>query len=157
MPLKVESLTPEVAFAVEYQGKIIPIFHYYQDDLYHQPVESWYTADKDEGVRTHQSRQPGVLGDYGYTNHDDRDDWYFCTDTLFKKMRSLPEFQDPNKNHSFQWEDSFILQTAINYGLVGFNEDYQYVDTTMIEEPIKSFTGGVIHPYDQPKQEVLNG
>ena len=27
MPLKVESLTPEVAFAVEYQGKVIPIFH----------------------------------------------------------------------------------------------------------------------------------
>ena len=155
MPLKVESLTPEVAFAVEYQGKVIPIFHFYQDDRYDRKVEAWYTADKDEGVRIHQSRKPDLLGDFGYTKEWERDDWYFCTDTLFKSMASLPEFQDPNKKHSFQWEDSFILQTAINYGLIGFDEDYRFIDTTKIEEPIKSFTGGVIHPYEI--KEVSNG
>ena len=157
MPLKIESLTPEVAFAVEYQGKIIPIFHYYDDDLYHRKVEAWYTADKDEGVRAHQSRQSGVLGDYGYTEHYQRDDWYFCTDNLFKKMSSLPEFQDPKKKNSFMWDDSFILQVAINYGLVGFDEDYKFVDTTMIEEPLKSCTGGLVYPYEIGAWEASNG
>lgn len=157
MPLKVESLTPEVAFAVEYQGKIIPIFHFYQDDRYDRKVDGWYTADKDEGVRSNQSRQSGLRGDFGYTEHYQRDNWYFCTDTLFHKMRSLPEFQDPQKKHSFMWEASFILQTAINYGLVGFDEDYQYIDTTMIEEPIKSCFGGLIYPYEATAWEASNG
>ena len=160
MPLKVQSLAPEVAFDVKYQGKIIPIFHFYQDDRHDRKVEAWYTADKDEGVRSHQSRQSGLRGDFGYTETYQRDNWYFCTDTLFNMMRSLPEFndlQDPNYKYSYQYEDSFILQTAIDHGLVGFDEEYRFIDTTMIEEPIKSCFGGWVYPYEATAWEASNG
>ena len=153
MPLKIEKLTPHVAFAVTYEGKIIPIFYYYEDDNADNIIDGWYTADIKEGVRDFQPEKHchccyGLLGEHGYTAGEERQDWYFSTHALFKDMRSLPEFQDEQKKHSFQWEPSFILQTAINNGLIGFDEDYRVVETMMIEEPVKSFTGQVIYPYD---------
>lgn len=155
MPLKIEKLTPHVAFAVTYQGKIIPIFHHYEDDMFHKVIEGWYTADKNEGIRDYQSKQRGIMGDQGFTLEVERDDWYFSTHRIFEKVKFLPEFQDEDKRHAFQWDDSFILQVAIDYGLVGFDDDYRWVDTTLIEEPMGSCTGGVIYPYEV--KEVSNG
>ena len=67
----------------------------------------------------------------------------------------MPEFQDGNKKYSFEWDASFIIQTAINYGLIGFDDDYRFVDTTMIEDRIPSCTGSWVYPYHI--REVSNG
>ena len=148
MPLKIEKIIPHVAFAVEYQRKIIPMFFCYDQDLAHRVYDGWYTADKNEGVRDGQTKKPSVLGDYGYTDDDERDAWYFCTHLLFNKMKGLPEFADELRPHAFQWDDNFIVQTAINNGLLGFDEDNRPVDTTQLEIPIRSCTGGTVYPYD---------
>tara|TARA_R100001230_G_C5669331_1_gene174221 strand:- start:250 stop:717 length:468 start_codon:yes stop_codon:yes gene_type:complete len=155
MPLKIEKIIPHVAFAVEYQRKIIPMFFCYDQDLAHRVYDGWYTADKNEGVRDGQTKKPSVLGHYGYTDDDERDAWYFCTHLLFNKMKGLPEFADELRPHAFQWDDNFIVQTAINNGLLGFDEDNRPVDTTQLEIPIRSCTGGTVYPYDL--KEVSNG
>jgi len=155
MPLKIEKITPHVAFAVEYQGKIIPMFFCYDKDLAHRVFDGWYTADKNEGVRNGQAKKPSVLGDYGYTDDDERDAWYFCTHLLFNKMKGLPEFADELRPYAFQWDDEFIVQTAIDNGLLGFDEDNRPVDTTQLDNPIPSCTGGTVYPYQL--EWLING
>lgn len=163
MPLVIYKVPPEIAFTVQYQGEKVAIYHTYIDDIQSTPAQSVYTADKNEGVRTDRQKwADGVQGDYGFTrgNDDDRNEFWFYTHNLFQMMRSLPEFndlQDPNYKYSYEYEDSFILQTAINHGLVGFDEDYRFIDTTKIEEPIESCTGGSIYPYPYEIKEVSNG
>tara|TARA_R100000005_G_C4969151_1_gene182771 strand:+ start:612 stop:1079 length:468 start_codon:yes stop_codon:yes gene_type:complete len=155
MPIKYEKLTPHVAFSVEYQGKIIPIFHAYDEDDMSRKLDEWFTADVNEGVRDHQTKKEGLLGEVGYTMEYNRDEWYFCTHKLFEKMKYMPEFQDERKQYSWEWDASLIVQTAINYGLIGFDDDYRFVNTMMIEDPIKSCTGGFVYPYEI--KEVSNG
>ena len=70
-------------------------------------------------------------------------------------MKYMPEFQDERKEYSWEWDASLIVQTAINYGLIGFDDDYRFVNTMMIEDPIKSCTGGFVYPYEI--KEVSNG
>ena len=74
-------------------------------------------------------------------------------------MKSFPEFDDSNKpfqrKYAFEWDDKHIVQTAINYGLIGFDEDYRFVDATSIEGPVMSCTGGLIEPYEV--KAVSNG
>lgn len=155
MPVKYEMITPEVAFAVEYQGKVIPIFHTYEfDDMFRISAE-WFTADIKEGVRDDQRKKDGLMGKLGFTEDNDRDAWFFNKHNIFEKMKYMPEFQDGNKKYSFEWDASFIIQTAINYGLIGFDDDYRFVDTTMIEDRIPSCTGSWVYPYHI--REVSNG
>tara|TARA_R100001594_G_C4023955_1_gene259752 strand:+ start:900 stop:1382 length:483 start_codon:yes stop_codon:yes gene_type:complete len=155
MPLVIYKVPPDVAFMVQYQGEKVAIYHTYIDDIQRTTADSVYTADEKEGVRTdHQKLADGIVGAYGFTrgDDDDRNEFWFTTHNLFKMMKALPEFQDECKpfkrRYSFEWEDKYIVQTAIDYGLVGFDEDFRFVDTTMIEEPVKSCTGGLIQPYD---------
>lgn len=146
MPLEITQVPPSPAFSVEYQGETLWIYHTYEDDIESRRVEQVYTADEKEGVRDGQRRCGGIQGQYGFTVYEHRDEYFFDTHKLLMEMASLPEFDNPTKRYSSDWQDKFIVQTAINYGLIGFDEDYRFVDTTMIEEPIKSLTGGLIQP-----------
>ena len=105
-------------------------------------------ADEQEGVRDDQRLCEGIKGTYGFTSVDQRNDFFFDTYNLFDMMRSLPEFQQPTKRCSSDWDDKFIIQTAINHGLIGFDEDFRFVSTVDIEFSIKSCTGGFIQPYE---------
>ena len=49
------------------------------------------------------------------------------------------------------------MQVAIDNALIGFDEDFRFVDTTMIEESIESCTGGSIHPYPYEIKKVSDG
>ena len=162
MPLVIYKVPPDVAFMVEYQGENVAIYHTYIDDIERTPADGVYTADENEGVRTDRQKwADGVQGDYGFTrgDDDDRNEFWFYTHNLFEMMKAFPEFQDEwkpfKRKHSFEWEDKYIVQTAIHYGLVGFDEDFRFVDATRIEEPVKSCTGGLVHPYEV--KAVSNG
>ncbi len=159
MPLQIKRVPPSPAFSVEYQGERIWMYHAYDNENESNRVDQVYTADEEEGVRDGQRLCEGIKGEYGFTWDDERADYFFDTHNLFKMMSSFPEFNDLNKpfqrKHSFEWNDKYIVQAAINNGLIGFDEDLRFVDATRIEEPVQSCTGGLIQPYEV--KAVSNG
>jgi|TARA_R100001163_G_scaffold60609_1_gene50037 hypothetical protein len=155
MPLEIKRVPPSPAFSVEYQGERIWIYHTYLDEIESMRLDHVYTADEEEGVRNGHRRHEGIKGEYGFTVDEHRNDYFFDTSDLYKMMSSLPEFYHPTKKFGFEWPDKFIVQIAIEYGLIGFDEDFRFVDATMIEFPIKSCTGGLIVPVEV--KAVSNG
>ena len=151
MPLAITKILPDPAFSVQYQGERIQLYHAYEDDMVGKQCENVYTADEAEGVREGQRLTGGFMGSkFGYTEDEDRNDFFFDTYNLYKTMTAnfVPEFQHPTRTWAGDWDDKFIVQTAINYGLIGFDEDFRFVDTMTIEEPVKSCTGGLVQPYE---------
>lgn len=164
MPLAITRVPPEIAFDVIYQGISLHIYHAYEEDIQKNKIHGVYTADKNEGVRVGQREVPGVIGEHGFTQDEDRNDFFFNTFALFKLMKDFPEFKNKagvhgstDSTYHFQWLESYIVQVAIDNALIGFDEDFRFVDTTMIEESIESCTGGSIHPYPYEIKKVSDG
>ena len=137
MPLAIQSVSPDTAFTVQYNGKPLTIYHAYEDDILSRKVDGVYTADEMEGVRKGQRYSEGMQGDYGFTSDDDRYEFFFNTHLLFEIVKSFPEFQHPTKKYQFQWNDSFIVQVAINYKLIDFDDEGR-----MIINEIKEVSNG---------------
>tara|TARA_R100001129_G_scaffold180005_1_gene157524 strand:+ start:425 stop:901 length:477 start_codon:yes stop_codon:yes gene_type:complete len=151
MPLAITKILPDPAFSVQYQGETITIYHAYEDDIVGLECSNVYTADEAEGVREGQRLAGGLMGSkFGYTEDEDRNDFFFDTHMLYRTMTAnfVSEFQHPKKKYASDWDDKFIVQTAINYGLIGFDEDFRFVETQRISHSIKSCTGGEIRPYE---------
>ncbi len=158
MPLIIKKVPPKVAFVVTYQGVEMDIFHAYDEDLEHELVEGAYTADVEEGCRPKgdQFLADGVQGQFGFTEDGDgRDSYFFHIYRIFERVKDLDEFKHPTKRFLFEFEHSFIVQTALDHGLIGFDSDYRFVNTMTLDKPIDSCVGGVIMPYN--KKEASNG
>ena len=113
-----------------------------------------FTADIKEGVRKGQQLLGDVRGAFGFTSgNGDRNDYWFSSNDLFELVKHLPEFKNKAgvlhsnpTTYEFQWLKSYIVQVAIDHELIGFDDDFRFIDATSIDQPIKSCTGGMIMP-----------
>ena len=151
MPLAIRKVPPDAAFSVQYQGQTITIYHAYEDDMVGKQCSHVYTADEAEGVRDGQRLSSGRMGSkYGYTEDEDRNDFFFDTAELYDTMKLLcvSELNHANREYACEWDDKFIVQAALDHGLIGFDDDFRFVDAQRISNAIKSCTGGLIQPYE---------